>query len=91
MMVGKGGALVVDKRFLQVPEVAAEMGVSEETVRRWLRAKQLRGMLLSDKAGYRIAREDLEEFITRQYADAAPAMEGKAREGQTPSLATSSR
>ena len=63
---------MVDKRFLQVPEVAAELDVSEETVRRWLRSKQLRGMLLSDKAGYRIARVDLEQFIAERTGGGAP-------------------
>ncbi len=52
------------ERFLTVAEVARELRVSPETVRRWLRAGQLRGVRLGgDKAGYRIAAAELERFL----------------------------
>jgi excisionase family DNA binding protein len=52
------------ERFLTVAEVARELKVSAETVRRWLRAGRLRGVLLGgDKAGYRIPSAELERFL----------------------------
>lgn len=51
-------------RFLTVSEVAAELRVSEETVRRWLRTKRLRGVQLGGgHSGYRIERAELERFL----------------------------
>jgi len=38
--------------------------MNPETVRRWLREGKLRGYLLGgDRAGYRVAEQDLEAFI----------------------------
>jgi helix-turn-helix protein len=37
--------------------------VQEETVRRWLRQGQLRGIRLSRKAGWRIRQHDLDSFL----------------------------
>ncbi len=42
---------------LTVAEVAEQLSVTEETVRRWLRNGQLEGTLLSRKAGWRIRPE----------------------------------
>ena len=51
-------------RLLTVDDVAARVRVSKETVRRWLRAGQLRGRLLGGtKLGYRIRESDLEQFL----------------------------
>jgi excisionase family DNA binding protein len=52
------------ERFLTVAEVARELRVSPETVRRWLRAGRLRGVLVGgDKVGYRIPAVELERFL----------------------------
>jgi excisionase family DNA binding protein len=51
-------------RFMTVAEVAKELRVSEETVRRWLRSKRLHGVLVGgDRAGYRIPTDELERFL----------------------------
>ena len=52
-----------ERRMLTVREVAAELGVSEKSVRRWVRDGALpvwrRGSIL------RISRESLDEFLER--------------------------
>ena len=51
--------------LLTVADVARRVRVSEETVRRWLRAGQLRGLRLGGtKLGYRIRAADLDRFLT---------------------------
>lgn len=52
-----------DERLLTVEEVAARVRVNGDTVRRWLRNGELRGIKLSNKAGYRIRPDDLEAFL----------------------------
>jgi hypothetical protein len=37
--------------------------VSPETVRVWLRRRRLRGVVLSDRMGWRIASSELERFL----------------------------
>ncbi len=49
--------------MLTVKDVADRLRVSAETVRRWLRAGQLRGIWLSDRAGWRIPASELERFL----------------------------
>ena len=52
------------ERFLTVSEVAAQLRVSEFTVRNWLRSGRLRGYRPGGtKAGWRIRQEDLQRFI----------------------------
>ncbi len=52
-------------RPLTVTEVADRLSVTEETVRRWLRAGQLEGTLLSRKAGWRIRPEAIDKMFDR--------------------------
>jgi excisionase family DNA binding protein len=50
--------------WLTVDEVAHRLGLKRaETVRRWLRAGNLRGTLISDRMGWRVRAADLERFI----------------------------
>jgi excisionase family DNA binding protein len=51
------------REMLTVPQVAGYMQVHVETVRRWLREGQLRGVNLGGKGGWRIRRDELERFI----------------------------
>jgi excisionase family DNA binding protein len=53
----------VDDPLLTVTEVAELARVEPETVRRWLRQKQLRGALLSRKGGWRVRQSDLDAFL----------------------------
>src|SRR4030081_2729897 len=55
---------VTDGELLTVQEVATLLKMNPETVRRWLRDGKLRGYLLGgDRAGYRVAADDLDAFI----------------------------
>jgi excisionase family DNA binding protein len=54
-----------DDELLTVDEVARRLKVHPETVRRWLRADQLRGVQFGGKrTGYRIRMSDLQLFIS---------------------------
>lgn len=53
-------------RFYTVAQVAELLQVNPETVRRWIRSGELRGLGLGDKAGYRIEQSDLRDFIERR-------------------------
>lgn len=55
--------------MLTVEDVARTMRVNPETVRRWLRARKLRGVRMNAGRGggtYRIPAEELERFIRDQ-------------------------
>jgi len=54
---------MAEERWLTVEEIVDLLKVHEQTVRRWLRDGQLRGVLLGRKAGYRIRESDLEAFL----------------------------
>ncbi len=57
--------------LLTVAQVAERLKVNRETVRRWLRAGQLRGTLLGDRAGWRIPASEVERFIDPERGKAA--------------------
>ncbi len=65
------------REWLTVQEVAAELQVHEETVRRWIRDGRLAAHRFGGKAGYRIQRADLQDFLART-RDGGEAEEGKA-------------
>ena len=55
---------MVDEPLLTVQEVAAQLRVNPETVRRWLRQGKLRGRLLGgDRAGYRIPASEVKRLV----------------------------
>ena len=60
---------MTERQWLTVEETAALLGVHEQTVRRWLRAKRLPGTLLSRRAGYRIQRSDVERVLREGLPD----------------------
>jgi excisionase family DNA binding protein len=49
--------------MLTVWEVATRLQVHEESVRRWLREGQIRGVPLGGRAGWRIPEEELGRFL----------------------------
>ncbi len=51
------------EKWLTVKQVSENLGVHEDTVRIWLRTGQLKGRLLSRRAGWRIAAADLDAFM----------------------------
>ncbi|MBE3558291.1 MAG: helix-turn-helix domain-containing protein [Ktedonobacteraceae bacterium] len=52
--------------LLDVETVADELGVRIETVRKWIRKKQLNAINLGRRGGYRIRRSALEEFLRQR-------------------------
>ena len=58
------------KRFLTVEEVASEVGVHAQTVRRWLREGRMEGTLITRATGYRIRAEELERVMTEGLREA---------------------
>ncbi len=57
---------MTDDAMLTVRDVAVRMRTTEETVRRWLRAKQLRGLQFGPRSGYRIPESELRRFIAQR-------------------------
>lgn len=53
----------MESELLTVQEVAARVRVNPETVRRWLRSGELRGVRLGARAGYRVPVAELERFL----------------------------
>lgn len=51
---------------MTVREVAELLRVGQETVRRWLRDGKLRGVLISDRGGYRMTRAEVDRFIREE-------------------------
>ena len=59
------GDTAVVERYLTVHDVAAHLGVTEDTVRRWLRERRLRGFMPGGpRSGYRIRESELERFVS---------------------------
>ena len=57
--------------WLTVTEIADRLKVSEQVVRRWLRAGLLDGQNFGGRAGYRVRATDLETFLGRGSKKAA--------------------
>jgi excisionase family DNA binding protein len=57
---------VVEDQWFTVAEIAARPKVTEQTVRRWLRAGVLVGHNFGGKAGYRVRESDLAAFLARR-------------------------
>jgi excisionase family DNA binding protein len=53
------------ERLLTVEEIAEQVSVTHETVRRWLRLGELKGVRLARKAGWRVRESDLQRFLER--------------------------
>ena len=58
--------------YLTTRQAAEEFQVSEDTVRRWLRTGLLRGRRLSDRAGYRIPRSEIDRVLEEGFGDTEP-------------------
>jgi len=52
-----------------VAQVATELQVHPESVRRWLRSGEMRGFLLSDKQGWRVEAVEVRRFTTDRQKD----------------------
>lgn len=49
--------------WLTVPEAANRLGITDQTVQRWLRSKKLRGRLLARKIGWRVDPASIERLL----------------------------
>lgn len=56
----------MDKTWLTVDQISKGLKVHPQTVRRWLRTGELHGVLMGDKAGYRIHPDDLDTFLRQR-------------------------
>jgi excisionase family DNA binding protein len=66
------GGIAVAERYLNVHDVAEQLGVTEDTVRRWLRERRLRGFMPGGpRSGYRIRESELERFVSELEGEAA--------------------
>ena len=54
---------MAQENWLTVSEIAARLKVTEQTVRRWLRAGKLTGRNFSGRTGYRVREAELERFL----------------------------
>lgn len=52
--------------MLAIPDIASIFSVNEETVRRWIKTGKLKAVMDSKKEGYKVAEEDLRNFIEIQ-------------------------
>ena len=60
--------------MLKVQDITRLLQVDEETVRRWIRAGELKATLLgSARGGYRIRRADLDEFLEKKFGETGKA------------------
>ncbi len=53
----------MDVKWLTVDDISKGLKVHPQTVRRWLRTGELHGVLMGDKAGYRVHPDDLDIFL----------------------------
>jgi excisionase family DNA binding protein len=52
-----------DERWLTVSDIADQLQVDEQTVRRWIRAGKIKARSLGGKAGYRVLPSDLSAYM----------------------------
>ena len=65
---------LLEDEWLSVEEVAEKLKVTDETVRRWIRARKLPVLDLGGpRAGYRIRRTDLERFLNQRFGEVGKA------------------
>lgn len=63
----------ISKQWYTVAEVAAQLGVEDYTVRRWIRSGDLGAVIMNRKQGYRIPDEELRRFLARKSTSAGIA------------------
>ena len=55
-----------NETWLTVEDIGDRLKVHRQTVRRWLRDGKLHGVLIGDRAGYRVQPADLAEFLRQR-------------------------
>jgi excisionase family DNA binding protein len=67
-----------DGALLTVATVAERLSVEAQTVRRWLRSGDLRGIALGGKSGWRITETDLAAFLESRRPKTGGGEDGRA-------------
>jgi excisionase family DNA binding protein len=62
---------MIEERWLTVEEIAKQMKVTDQTVRRWLKSGELVGTNFGGRTGYRIREADANAFLERRTGKAA--------------------
>ena len=57
---------MIKDEWLNVEQVADELSVHVETIRKWIREKQLNAVYLGRRGGYRIRRSSLDDFLRKR-------------------------
>lgn len=70
--------------WMTVPEVAAEMGVTTQTVRNWIRSGSLAAVQVTERGVYRVPSIEIEFFRERAAAAARRPRAVKTRDITTP-------
>jgi excisionase family DNA binding protein len=63
MRKARGKYKMARERFLTVQEVADQLNVHPDTVRKWIRSGELEALPLGGPAGYRITQSAVDKFI----------------------------
>jgi excisionase family DNA binding protein len=66
-----------EEHWLTVQEIANLLKVHPQSIRRWLKQGELRGVLISDRSGYRVRRADLDAFLERRGLAPLPKQEAQ--------------
>lgn len=64
-------------KWLSVQDVVEQLGVHEQTVRRWIKTGALPAYALGDRAGYRVAPDDLRAFMDQRRVIAGSGADAK--------------
>jgi excisionase family DNA binding protein len=75
------------ERYLTPPMIAKQLRVSPEKVLNWIRKGDLRAINVSDgncRPRYRVAPEDLDEFLKRREVQPPPPIQRRRRKRQPP-------
>ncbi len=64
-------------QFMTVNEVAENLQVHPRTVKRWLNEGKLKGVLLGDRAGWRVSKKQFEQFVEEQQQATEDVLEAK--------------
>jgi excisionase family DNA binding protein len=59
---------LIDEEYYTPADIAKRLKVSEETVRRWLRSGDLKGLQFGRRGGFRVPASALHEFLERKLA-----------------------
>ncbi len=62
-----GVSIMDERKWLDVPTIAKELGFSEGAVRKWIREKKLKAARFG--RDYRVLREDYDKFIAERFAE----------------------